>query len=85
MTVNMDHKSTCEMSLATKPPNEWGNSFVANSGNVILPATLSSVRTRRVAFTLTSDIQTTDQSNAHTRKIYYALVTFSCLFFCDLL
>jgi len=85
MTANMDHKNTREMSLATKPPNEWGNSFVANSGNVMPPATLSSVGTRRVAFTLTSDIQTTAQSNVRACKIYYMLATFSRLFFSDLL
>ena len=85
MTANMDHKGTNEMNLAIKPPDEWGNIFDMNSGNVIPPATLSSVGTRTVAFTLTSDNQTTDQSNARARKIYYMLVTFSCLFFCDLL
>ena len=61
------------MNLAIKRQEEWGNSLVANSrsGNVIPPATLSSVGTRTVAFTLTSDIQTTRQSNAHARKIYF--------------
>ena len=85
MTANMDHKSTREMNLAIKPPDEWGNIFDMNLGNVIPPATLSSVGTRTVAFTLTSDIQTTDQSNVHACKIYFMLVTFSYLFFCDLL
>ena len=86
-TVNKDHKSTREMNLAIKRQEEWGNSLVANSrlGNVIPPATLSSVGTRTVVFTLTSDIQTTDQSNARSRKIYYLSGNLSCLFFCDLL
>ena len=81
-TVNKDHKSTREMNLAIKRQEEWGNSLVANSrsGNVIPPATLSSVRTRTVAFTLTSDIQTTRQSNAHARKIYFLWGNHSCLF-----
>ena len=38
-----------------------------------------------VVFTLTSDIQTTDQSNARSRKIYYLSGNLSCLFSCDLL
>ena len=85
MTANMDNKNTSEMDLAIKPQEECGNSSDINSGSVILPAMLSSVGTRTVAFTLTTDIQTTDQSNVHACKIYYMLVTFSCLFFCDLL
>ena len=38
-----------------------------------------------VVFTLTSDIQTTDQSNSRSRKIYYLSGNLSCLFFCSLL
>ena len=85
-TVNKDHKSTREMNLAIKRQEEWGNSLVANSrsGNVIPPATLSSVGTRTVVFTLTSDIQTTDQSNARSRKIYSVSGNLSCLCFCNL-
>ena len=58
------------MNLAIKRREEWGNSLVSNSrsGNVIPPGTLSLVGTRTVVFTLTSDIQTTDQSNARSRK-----------------
>ena len=80
-------RMTCEMNLAITRQEEWGNSLVANSrsGNVIPPATLSSVGTRTVVFTLTSDIQTTHQSNARARKIYYLLGNLSCLFFFDLL
>ena len=83
-TANKDHKSTRVMNLATKGQEEWGNSLVANSrsDNVFPPATLSSVGTRTVVFTLTSDIQTTDQSNARSRKIY--CVNLSCLCFCNL-
>ena len=86
-TANKDHKSTREMNLAIKRQEEWGNSLVANSrsGNVIPPATLSSVGTRTVVFTLTSDIQTTDQSNARSRKSYSLSGNLSCLFFCNLL
>ena len=86
-TANKDHKSTREMNLAIKRQEEWGNSLLANSrsGNVMPPATLSSVGTRTVVFTLTSDIQTTHQSNARARKIYYLLSNLSCLFFFDLL
>ena len=49
-TANKDHKSTREMNLAIKRQEEWGNSLVANSrlGNVIPPATLSSVETTTV-------------------------------------
>ena len=85
-TVNKDQKSTREMNFAIRPQEEWGNSLVANSrsGNEIPPATLSSVGTRTVVFTLTSDIHTTDQSNARARKIYYLLGNLSCLFYCDL-
>ena len=81
-TVNMDHSGTREMDLAIKRQEEWGNSLVANSrsGNVIPPATLSSVGTRTVVFTLTSDIQTTHQSNALALKIYYLWGNLSCLF-----
>ena len=43
------------------------------------------VGTRTVVFTLTGDIQTTDQSNARSGKIYYLSGNLSCLFFCDLL
>lgn len=85
MTAHMDHKSTHEMNLAIKPPNKWVNSLDMSLSSVILPAALSSVGTRTVVFTLTSDIQTSDQSNACARKIYYYVsYTFSCLFFCDL-
>ena len=86
-TANKDHKSTREMNLAIKRQEEWGNSLVANSrsGNVIPPATLSSVGTRTVVFTLTSDIRTTDQSNARSRKIYSLSGNLSCLFFSNLL
>ena len=49
------------------------------------PASDASVGTRTVVFTLTSDIQTTDQSNARSRKIYYLSGNLSCLFFCNLL
>ena len=75
------------MNLAIKRQEEWGNSLVANSrsGNVIPPATLSSVGTRTVVFTLKGDIQTTDQSNARSRKIYSLSGNLSCLFFCNLL
>ena len=38
-----------------------------------------------VVFTLTSDIQTTDQSNSRSRKIYYLSGNLSCLFFSSLL
>ena len=81
------HKSTRELNLAIKRQEEWGNSLVAKprSGNVIPPATLSSVGTRTTVFTLTSDIQTTDQSDARCRKIYFLSGNLSCLFFCDLL
>ena len=70
-TVNKDHNSTREMNLAIKRQEEWGNSLVANSrsGNVIPSAALSSVGTRTVVFTLTSDLQN-DQSNKRSRKIY---------------
>ena len=86
-TANKDHKSTREMNLAIKRQEEWGNSLNANSrsDNVIPPATLSSVGTRTVVFTLTSDIRTTDQSNARSRKIYSLSGNLSCLFFCNLL
>ena len=86
-TANKDHKSTREMNLAIKRQEEWGNSLNANSlsGNVIPPATLSSVGTRTVVLTLTSDIQTTDQSNARSRKTYSLSGNLSCLFFCNLL
>ena len=86
-TANKDHKSTREMNLAIKRQEEWGNSLVANSrsGNVIPPATLSSVGTRTVVFTLTSDTQTTDQSDARSGKIYSLSGNLSCLFFCNLL
>ena len=86
-TANKDHKSTREMNLAIKRQEEWGNSLVANSrlGNVIPPATLSSVGTRTVVFTLTSDIRTKDQGNASSRKIYSLSGNLSCLFFCNLL
>ena len=85
--ANKDHKSTREMNLAIKRQEEWGNSLVANSrlGNVIPPATLSSVGTRTVVFTLTSDIRTKDQGNARSRKIYSLSGNLSCLFFCNLL
>ena len=86
-TANKDHKSTREMNLAIKRQEEWGNSLVANSrlGNVIPPATLSSVGTRTVVFTLTSDIRTKDQGNARSRKIYSLSGNLSCFFFCNLL
>ena len=86
-TANKDHKSTREMNLAIKRQEEWGNSLVANSrsGNVIPPTTLSSVGTRTVVFTLTSDIRTKDQGNARSRKIYSLSGNLSCLFFCNLL
>ena len=81
-TANKDHKSTREMNLAIKRQEEWGNSLVANSrsGNVVPPATLSSVGTRTVVFTLTSDIRTTDQSNARSRKFTLCQVTFLAYF-----
>ena len=86
-TANKDHKSTREMNLAIKRQEEWGNSLVANSrsGNVIPPTTLSSVGTRTVVFTLTSDIRTKDQGKARSRKIYSLSGNLSCLFFCNLL
>ena len=86
-TANKDHKSTREMNLAIKRQEEWGNSLLANSrsGNVIPPTTLSSVGTRTVVFTLTSDIRTKDQGNAPSRKIYSLSGNLSCLFFCNLL
>ena len=86
-TANKDHKSTREMNLAIKRQEEWGNSLLANSrsGNVIPPTTLSSVGTRTVVFTLTSDIRTKDQGNARSRKIYSLSGNLSCLFFCNLL
>ena len=43
------------------------------------------VGTRTVVFTLTSDIRTTDQSNARSRKIYSLSGNHSCLFFFNLL
>ena len=81
-TANKDDKSTREKNLAIKRPEEWGNSLVGNSrsGNVNLPAALPSVGTRTVVFTLTSDIQTTDQSNACSRKIYPLSGNLSCFF-----
>ena len=81
-TVNKDHSSTREMNLAIKRQEEWGNSLVANSrsGNMIPPAALSSVGTRTVEFTLTSDIQTPDQSNARARKFTFCEVTFLAFF-----
>ena len=86
-TANKDHKSTREMNLAIKRQEEWGNSLLANSrlGNVIPPTTLSSVGTRTVVFTLTSDIRTKDQGNARSRKIYSLSGNLSCFFFCNLL
>ena len=54
-------------------------------GNVIPSATLSSVGTRTVVLTLTSDIRTKDQGNARSRKIYSLSSNLSCLFFCNLL
>ena len=86
-TANKDHKNTRKMNLAIKRQEEWGNSLLANSrsGNVIPPTTLSSVRTRTVVFTLTSDIRTKDQGNARSRKIYSLSGNLSCLFFCNLL
>ena len=80
-TVNKDHNSTREMNLAIKRQEEWGNSLVANSrsGNVIPSAALSSVGTRTVVFTLTSDLQN-DQSNTRSRKLYPLSGNVSCLF-----
>ena len=70
------------MNLAIKRQEEWGNSLVANSrsGNVIPPATLSSVGTRTVVFTLTSDTQTTDQSVRVPVKFTLCQVTFLACF-----
>ena len=56
-TVNKDHKSIREMNLAIKSAarrmGKIPRRFATNLGNVILPATLSSLGTRTVASTLT--------------------------------
>ena len=81
-TANKDHKSTREMNLAIKRQEEWGNSLVANSrsGNVIPPATLSSVGTRTAVFTLTSDIQTKIKAMRVPAKFTLCQVTFLACF-----